>query len=510
MAQTIGQQLKQVREERNLTIEKVVQATRIRARQIEAIESDDFESLPSPVQARAFLRIYAEFLDLSLEELIAHQRTGTEEVHLILPDPEPDAAILDQAQIPVEPTVFVADAVTEPAQSMAQNAQLTLKGIFGRIKQIVNRSKNSAPPVTPVEDILPSEAEPEGTNDAEVEVERSVPLAETSSTLLEPRKSQVIFSAIGETLRQRRETLSLTFDEIERHTHVRTHYLQALEAGEFDHLPSSVQARGMLNNYAHFLDMDVDSLLLQFADGLQTRRIERQPKPVEKHQNPAPKTRFKIDLPPNLRRYLSMDILVGAGLILLLLVFAIWGTSRIIGLRAGSTPQPTAPSISDILAASPVSITSTPSPTNAAGIGTVPPLAGETAVATVPAGSQGVVHVVVVALESTWVRVVVDGKIKYEGRITPGTAYPYDGGTQIEVLTGNGAAVGILYNQSNLGPMGTLGEVVDHIYTANAILNPTATFTPSPTITPIPSITPRPSPTLRPSATPRRSLTPTH
>jgi len=105
--------------------------------------------------------------------------------------------------------------------------------------------------------------------------------------------------------------------------------------------------------------------------------------------------------------------------------------------------------------------------------------------------------------------VVVDGKIKFEGRITPGTAYPYDGNIQIEVLTGNGAAVGILYNQSDLGSMGTLGEVVDHIYTANAILNPTATFTPSPTITLKPSVTPRPSATLRPSITPRQSLTPT-
>jgi cytoskeleton protein RodZ len=113
-------------------------------------------------------------------------------------------------------------------------------------------------------------------------------------------------------------------------------------------------------------------------------------------------------------------------------------------------------------------------------------------------------------LNSAWVRVVVDQKIAFEGRLTAGSAYPYDGNSQIEVLTGNGAAVSILYNQSNLGPLGSLGEVVDHIYTADAILNPTPTFTPSPTITPVPSKTLRPSATLRPSLTPRSSLTPTH
>jgi len=71
MQETIGTQLKHAREAKNLTIKKVEQATRIRAYQIEAIEADDFESLPSLVQAQAFLRLYADFLGVSLEEIIA-------------------------------------------------------------------------------------------------------------------------------------------------------------------------------------------------------------------------------------------------------------------------------------------------------------------------------------------------------------------------------------------------------------------------------------------------------
>jgi cytoskeletal protein RodZ len=340
-------------------------------------------------------------------------------------------------------------------------------------------------------------------------MEAAVLQTEEAAQPKEPGASQVIFTTIGDSLRQRRETLSLTFDEIERNTHVRTHYLKALECGDFDHLPSSVQARGMLNNYAHFLDMDVDRLLLQFAEGLQALRVERQPKPVEASLKTASRTPFKIALPPALRRYLSMDILVGGGLVVLLLAFAIWGTSRILGLQSASTPQPTAPSISDMLRSTPEGTAETPSPTSETGSDALPLLATETLVITIPAKGPGVVSVVVVALESAWVRVVVDQAIKFEGRIIPGTAYSYDGNSQIEVLTGNGAAVDILYNQSDLGPMGALGEVVNHIYTVDAILNPTATFTPSPTITPIPSNTVRPSPTLRPSLTPRRSSTPT-
>jgi hypothetical protein len=112
------------------------------------------------------------------------------------------------------------------------------------------------------------------------------------------------------------------------------------------------------------------------------------------------------------------------------------------------------------------------------------------------------VQVVVVALGQAYLRVTVDGKTQFDGRISDGTAYSFSGNNQIEVLTGNGAGVGILFNQGNLGPMGRFGEVVDRIFTANAILNPTATNTPTQTITLTPTITPKES------STPTLTITP--
>ena len=89
MPETIGQQLKSAREARNLSLEKVTQVTHIKERLLEAMEADDFESLPSPVQARAFLRLYAGFLGLSLDEMIARQRQSAGE-------PAPDLLSDDQ------------------------------------------------------------------------------------------------------------------------------------------------------------------------------------------------------------------------------------------------------------------------------------------------------------------------------------------------------------------------------------------------------------------------------
>ncbi|PIZ25255.1 MAG: hypothetical protein COY47_06965, partial [Chloroflexi bacterium CG_4_10_14_0_8_um_filter_57_5] len=76
-AYSVGQQLKKARLARNLTIEQVTQATHIRAYAIDALEDDNFDALPSPVQARGFLRLYANYLGLSLEELIANQRASS-------------------------------------------------------------------------------------------------------------------------------------------------------------------------------------------------------------------------------------------------------------------------------------------------------------------------------------------------------------------------------------------------------------------------------------------------
>ncbi len=508
MSETIGQQLKQAREARNLTFKKVGQSTHIQARFIEAMEADDFDSLPSPVQARAFLRLYAEFLGLSLDDLITHQRAGAGDPPASLHE---TFLVPDRGQKPEEaPQPTEAEPVNTPQKEKLPLFQARTKQLFLRLRQILPQPKKTSVPFEPI--ILKTPSEPEVLPNPRVEPDGEAieePISEEAEELLPPIKvasglqSQVIFTNIGKTLHDHRQALSLTLDEIEDHTHVRKHYLLALEAGDFDHLPSSVQARGMLNNYARFLDMDVDAILLRFAEGLQAQRLERQPKPVDTSRSKDENKTSKAIQPTGLRRYFSMDVFVGVGLVILLLVFAIWGTTRVISLRSASTPQPTAQPISDILAFTPQGATATPAPTNESGAGAIIPEVSSTAIATLPDTGQGPVQIVIVALEQAFIRVTVDGKKVFDGRITPGGAYPFDGNTQIEILTGNGAAISILFNQSNLGPMGSIGEVVDRIYTTNAILNPTATITPTSTVTPTPTVTPRPSITPRPGSTPQ-------
>src|SRR3990172_12832506 len=105
------------------------------------------------------------------------------------------------------------------------------------------------------------------------------PAAEESSTVQTPE----IFVELGMLLRQRRESLELTRPEVEANTRIPEHYVRRLEQGGFDSFPSPSQARGMLGNYADFLGLDSNALLLRYAEALQQRfqakQAVRPPKP---------------------------------------------------------------------------------------------------------------------------------------------------------------------------------------------------------------------------------------
>ena len=61
---------------------------------------------------------------------------------------------------------------------------------------------------------------------------------------------------IGSSLREARVRKGLEIPDVERATRIRGKYLRALEAEEFDVLPSQTYTKGFLRAYADFLDLD--------------------------------------------------------------------------------------------------------------------------------------------------------------------------------------------------------------------------------------------------------------
>jgi len=67
---TFGQRLKQQREVRGIGLEAVAAATKIGRRHLDALERDDFDSLPGDVFAKGFVRAVAEFIGADPDALV--------------------------------------------------------------------------------------------------------------------------------------------------------------------------------------------------------------------------------------------------------------------------------------------------------------------------------------------------------------------------------------------------------------------------------------------------------
>jgi hypothetical protein len=77
---------------------------------------------------------------------------------------------------------------------------------------------------------------------------------------------------LGADLRQARLDREIALLDAEKATRIRAYYLEALENGHFEVLPSPVQARGFLRNYARFLGLDADEMAERFDQALTGRR----------------------------------------------------------------------------------------------------------------------------------------------------------------------------------------------------------------------------------------------
>ncbi|HCR72153.1 MAG TPA: hypothetical protein DIW23_11965 [Anaerolineae bacterium] len=508
MHETIGQKLKKEREALFLTLEKASTETRIRLVFLQALESDDYSVMPSAAQGRGFLRNYAEYLNLNIDELIADIQKNPpviEEVSGPLPQVN-----LQETEIP---PLVEEDEKTPPfwtrwlsrkPQTDSTPETESLPEVESQITEAEQVEVNEEAKPNLVERIKSmfrfnlKKEESESNQEVEDEVEKEI--VEEEKTPTQP--ADVIFAEIGKQLRAQRELISLTIDEVERHTKLRTAFVKALEEGSFEKLPSPVQTRGMLQNYATFLDLDADKILLRFADALQARRREKYAEtPREKIQ-----TQVNASI-PLFRTFIAGDLVFGLVMIALLVTLAIWGVGRVVSLQEEQELEPTVIPFVDVFeqpSATPtveLTFAAVDDPsiaTSALGDASV------TLLAPSPEVNANVV-VNLFALERVYVRVSVDGEIVFEGRMAPRETQVFQAENQVVVLTGDGSALRVTYNGTDLGLMGGAGEVVNRVYLITGVATPTATIPPTATNTPLVTSTPTPTFTITPSVTPTTS-----
>jgi cytoskeletal protein RodZ len=291
---------------------------------------------------------------------------------------------------------------------------------------------------------------------------------------------------IGQLLRETRERLGLTLDEVERSTRIRTHHIEAIERGDFDALPSPVQARGFLGNYADFLGLDRDEILLGYAEVLQSRRTRIVRTPVTQ----TPGNRASVRITSRRPRWLSSDLFFAILILAAVITVLVWGGSHVVSTLRGSNA--TRESAGLIIPLSSPTATSTTPPPQATSNTNLAIQPTETTLPTQPIvlGIADEVSLRILAEKRAWVQVDVDEKESYRGRLAPGEVLEFTGERVIEVVTGNGAGLHIFYNGQDQGLLGGIDQVVIRLWTLDGVLTPTPTLTPTVTLTPPTTATP--------------------
>ncbi|GAB4481259.1 MAG: hypothetical protein Kow0088_23420 [Anaerolineales bacterium] len=467
MNDQIGDQLRAARQARRLSLEEVSKETHIKPHYLEALEANAFDRLPSLFQARGFLRVYSNFLGLDGEALLRQLDQQTEQLgDQAAPSSTQKEVHLPSSSFPGQNNSHLAPETTEEQASIFE----------------------------------------------EEAVDRDSPAVAEATQTSANQDTQAIFKQIGAELRHIRNHLGLSIEEVERQTHLRPHHIQILEEGAFDRLASPIQGRGLLQIYASFLGLNTETILLRYADALQARLAARQSNRAKRRIG---------SLTPS--KGISYSWLWSAEFLLILLLsvgtiaFVLWGVSNVIRTRASLPPTPTLFSVAEALLAIEEQSRATATPLPATPTATLlneiesPPVNDtEQAALTEPVNptATGAVQVIISAQQRAWLRVLVDEKELYNGRIAPGSIFEYNGEEKIEIQSGNAAALKVVLNGQDLGILGSVGEVITRVFTVQGMLEPTATITPTATRTLRPTATPRPTMTLRPTRTPLPTATP--
>lgn len=276
---------------------------------------------------------------------------------------------------------------------------------------------------------------------------------------------------IGDYLRQVRETQSVSLEKVAKDTFIPLRLLNALEVGEVERLPEPIYIKGFIRRYADVLELDG----AEIADAFDTNAPVANPVPVPAPAAPAiappshlmPERRTAdanrpSGIPGWAYGVAGIAVLGGVGVLA-------WGLNQAFQPRPATvTPPHQTVTSSAATAVSPNPAannapTSPASPAPNANRATAP-----TSLATPDAtrsAANAPVQVEINLVDQSWMEVVTDGKVAFEGTLNKGTQRTWTAQNTLLIRAGNAGAVVASYNQGQAKPLGRLGDVVDANFT---------------------------------------------
>jgi cytoskeletal protein RodZ len=267
---------------------------------------------------------------------------------------------------------------------------------------------------------------------------------------------------IGAKLRQERVGQGLTTADIARDTRIPLRFLEAIEEGDFTHLPGLIFARNFVRQYALALKLDPDPLLAELPK--QDESTAQLPDPPARQRSSYHRDRALRSTSSSL----AWVLLAGGAVFAAYINFN--HTPRAASVAKQATPpaapsqavaeQPSSPS-QQVPQADP-DASKEPQPTVAATAAPAASADSSTEPLQAPPAvvdSSAPVQVSMIAHEASWVQITADGKPAFTGTLQSNETKQIAATEQVRILTGNAGGLTISLNGKTLDSLGPSGQI---------------------------------------------------
>ena len=273
---------------------------------------------------------------------------------------------------------------------------------------------------------------------------------------------------VGDILRQERERQNFSIKDIEQGTSIRALYIEAIENGDYDKLPGNVYTKGFIKNYGNFLKLEGDALSRQFTEEVapspppittvestnkqsssetidETASIVNEPIPsMETQVRSEPEIKISSSRRTREESKSNSGLLIAAIVLIAAIAGGLW--YYFTNIEGGEIAQ------------NPPAQTQSTEPSSTAAVPASASTPDSTAVPTSGLNLQAKFN------DRCWTRVVVDGRVAYEGIPEAGQTLSWQANDRIIVTAGNAGAIEFIENGKSLGIAGAVGDVIEKTF----------------------------------------------
>ena len=289
--------------------------------------------------------------------------------------------------------------------------------------------------------------------------QRATALKEDIDLLHEEDLEHAPAVSVGLFLKQRRETLNLSIQNIASKIRVRAFYLEAIEMGEFEKIPGTLYLSGFIKLYARVLNLDGEELLRRLdLDRVEPTISER---PIYLSSNLEPS---------RMAYYLSGGIACFSLLLMYIVFFTDTQTeptkepAPIMEVSAPPVIKSLVPSTEEATSPSPES--SLPTPTESSKE-TLPattetsPTPVESMTTTIPTSHH---QLTLTATRDCWLDVRRNDIVLFSRILKAGESFIIDNPSDCTMSVGNAGGLRMIYENKDLAPLGKLSEVIKNVH----------------------------------------------